>query len=1011
MNCDVTSQGRWSRLWTMISVLLFILCVGCNPPESPEDSSGTKYPLSTMRALASRGQFDEAWTHAEQVAEKYSDDPEILAQVAQLAHNAGKPEHAADYLVLACVAENYDQPQRVQQAMIALVGVGKLFQGLDLLRSAIDEHPDQHESRRWLFDLLMGCEDRQGGLQHGRRLIRDRQFDIELLKALANTEYRTMEVKPLLQMTERFPEDTRPLLGDARQKFDQRDFNGAAEVLQSIIDRFPDYAPAQGLLGRVLAGNENWKSLEKWASTVTSEVAGYPEYWLALGDWARNENDFEKAARCYWEATRIDGELAEPWTKLSLALRQAEGISEQPQASVANKNRLITPSLVAAINGRSEMLSQLNQQRQKFERSGSVSRETAIEIAKTLNALGRKWEAEAWCSVALLLPEDDSVPVQEFRNEILQQLTRETPWQISDLYDELRADLTHLAMPSINRFQTAAKKKVSQSTSAMSAQPKFVLRDEAQERSLTFFGRTSDTLSEPGIMLYQTLGCGGGTLDFDLDGWSDLYLAAAGGTPNSRDSASNALYRNQVGSFHNFTNESDTVDHGFAQGIAVGDVNEDGFPDILILNYGPNVLMTNNGDGTFSDTSDQLSSNMPEWSTSGAIADLDGDGLSDLVVLNYCAGMEPVTVTCPMPDSELFRSCSPMKFSASSDVFYHANERGELIDMSEMWNGKPTITGRGLGLVIGSLDESPGNDVFIANDMTNNHFWTLSKNSETDHPEYQLIESAMLRGLGADDRAIPQGSMGIASADFDQNGTLDFYVTNFDKEYNTLHQNQSAGIWRDVTSKLELAAPSMPLVGFGTEANDLNGDGKLELLVTNGHVDMFSRGNEKSLYEHPFQIFEQTDKQTYQSANIDKSESYLEQPHVGRALWTIDANGDHLSDFVITHQTEPVALLINHTAQQGSFLELELIGTTSSRDAIGTVIQVQTESRTHSNWLIAGDGYLCSNEKKVRFSLGPDDPTCDILIRWPTGLTQEFRGLEINRAHQIIEAYPETFSH
>lgn len=351
-----------------------------------------------------------------------------------------------------------------------------------------------------------------------------------------------------------------------------------------------------------------------------------------------------------------------------------------------------------------------------------------------------------------------------------------------------------------------------------------------------------------------------------------------------------------------------------------------------------------------------------------------------------------------------------MKFPASADVFYHANERGQLIDKSERWNGKPSITGRGLGLVIGSLDESLGNDVFIANDMTNNHFWTLSKNNKSENMEFQLVESAMLRGLGADDRAIPQGSMGIAGADFDQNGTLDFYVTNFDKEYNTLHQNQSAGIWRDVTSKVELAAPSMPLVGFGTEANDLNGDGKLELLVTNGHVDMFSRGNEKSLYEHPFQIFEQTDQQTYQSANIDKSESYFEQPHVGRALWTIDANGDHLADFVITHQTEPVALLINQTVQEGSFLELELFGTASSRDAIGTIIQVQTESRILSNWKLAGDGYLCSNEKKVRFALGANDETCDLQVHWPSGLVQEFRDIEVNRTHQIVESHPQSFT-
>ena len=152
---------------------------------------------------------------------------------------------------------------------------------------------------------------------------------------------------------------------------------------------------------------------------------------------------------------------------------------------------------------------------------------------------------------------------------------------------------------------------------------KFDLRNEEVDRRLRFFGRTSERLDQPGIMLFETLGCGGGTLDYDLDGWSDLYLAAAGGTPPQRDSEPNALFRNQAGTFHLFSELANTADRGFAQGITVGDINEDGFPDILVLNYGPNTLLVNNGDGTFSDQTQLLSENPDEWSTSGAIADID----------------------------------------------------------------------------------------------------------------------------------------------------------------------------------------------------------------------------------------------------------------------------------------------------------------------------------------------------------------------------------------------------
>ena len=134
----------------------------------------------------------------------------------------------------------------------------------------------------------------------------------------------------------------------------------------------------------------------------------------------------------------------------------------------------------------------------------------------------------------------------------------------------------------------------------------------------------------------------------------------------NRDSAANALMRNLAGKFSDVTANSGSGDTGFGQGVAVGDVNEDGFPDLLVLNYGPNVLLVNNGDGTFTDASDRLGENGNDWSTSAAIADLDGDGISDLVIVNYCAGLEPVTTTCPMKDSDVFRSCTPMMFAGQS---------------------------------------------------------------------------------------------------------------------------------------------------------------------------------------------------------------------------------------------------------------------------------------------------------------------------------------------------------
>ena len=683
-------------------------------------------------------------------------------------------------------------------------------------------------------------------------------------------------------------------------------------------------------------------------------------YWLALGDWSRAKGYTAAAARAYWEAARRDADVMESWSKLSTALKQLQSTGTD-----------LPLAMVESVERRASQLSAFNQSKHRFERTGRISRAIVVDIVRTLRDLGRLWEAEAWASLALTLPEDDAVQTELVRAEIVAMLRQETPWQLTDQHPEFQVDLTHLDLPPISGVASvvassdhpnAGRGDASQSVEATNLS----LINEAQARGLTFFGYTSDHLDQPGIMLFETLGCGGGTIDYDLDGWSDLYLIAAGGTPPKKDSAANALMRNLAGKFSDVTTGSAAGDTGFGQGVAVGDVNEDGFPDLLVLNYGPNSLWVNNGDGTFSDASERLENNGDVWSTSAAIADLDGDAISDLVIVNYCAGLEPITFTCPMKDTGVLNSCTPMTFPAASDVFLQGSRSGILHDRTDAWEAKPSVVGRGLGVVAGALDGNPGVDVLIANDMTNNHYWSRSPAED----RFALSESATLRGLGGDDHSLAQGSMGIASGDLDGDGDVDFYVTNFYQEYNTYHEQRDVGIWQDQTSTLQLSAPTLPLVGFGTEAVDLDNDGSLELIVTNGHVDMFSRDGEKSVYEHPMQIFRRNTSGTFDSIAESLSGEYLSTPHVGRALWTIDADRDGRTDFAVTHQTEPVALLVNRSQESGNWIAITLRGRACSRDAIGATVEVTVGDQHYVTALTSGDGYLCSNERILRFGLG-----------------------------------------
>ncbi len=988
---------RWNVFLLPLICAVMVGCGGGSSDPAAGVDDPPERPLRAMNSAIRRGQWQQAWELSDAVLTKYPDDADAIMTVARVAHENQKPEIAAKLLEDACRAESFQNERHVQQAMVAMIAVGKLHEGMEMLEEAIGKQPLQHETRRWLYDFYMGTENRNAGVPHGRFLVRQRNFDVELLLSLSNTERRTQDAKPLEEMTSRNPDDLRPQLGTAKTDFDLRDYDKTIQTLQTIVRAHPDYLPAQALLGRALAASGRWDELDQWARSQTEQIEAFSGYWIALGDWARAKQQNAAAARAYWEATRRDPDVVEAWSKLSTTLQELKSAGNEYPDQV-----------LAGIEQRASLLSRFNQLKYRFEKTGSISRALVVEIVQTLRDLGRLWEAEAWASIASTLPEDDTVAVQDVRASIVAMLRQNTPWQLTEQHAEFELDLANLDLPSIGKIA----KSSSSPANSLPDEPandanneKLSLLNEAEQRGLTFFGYTSDDLDQPGIMLYQTLGCGGGAIDFDLDGWSDLYLVAAGGTPPQRDSMPNALFRNLAGSFSDVASYSGTADTGFGQGVAVGDVNEDGFPDLLLLNYGTNTLLVNNGDGSFTDASEKTGDTAIAWSSSAAIADMDGDGLSDLVIVNYCHGLEPVTKPCPMKDINALRSCSPMMFSGEPDVFLQARPEGTFVDRTSAWQAEPEVIGRGLGIVAGSFDDNPGMDVLIANDITNNHYWSRT----SDDDPFRLSESAILRGLGGDDRALAQGSMGIATGDFDRDGDIDFYVTNFDKEYNTFHEQSVAGIWQDRTAKLHLNDETMRLVGFGSEAVDLDNDGMLELVVSNGHVDLFSRADERAIYAQPMQVFRRNGSNTYDSIGSSLPGEYLSSPHVGRALWTLDANRDGRTDFAVTHQTEPVALLVNHSADVGNWLAIQLVGRSCARDAIGAIVEVTAADQNWIAFQISGDGYLCSNERTLRFGIGEVEADCDVKVSWPDGTNQTYHDIEPNATWLLIQADEQAF--
>ena len=1003
-----------------IAAMLSVCCLlgGCrNSVSTPEDTSALtqaerENAAGTLKLAARGSDWKRAWEATEILLDERGLDhetgqpkdvsnpaaipasrsskplsPMTWALMASVAHESGRSRAAAHFLACACRADRFANTPGIERAMVAMIEAGMLTEGMAFLQEALVFKPGEQNIRRLLFDLTVGTEDRVAAMPLAKELIYARKFDVPLLLAIANTERRTDDPEPLKVVAARNPDDRRPLLGVAKVTFDLGELEEAIEELTAIVDAHPDFQPAQAILGQAYVAAGRLEELEKWAHQQVDGIQRYPAYWIALGDWAREKGQTTAAVRCFLEATRTeDPDGLQVWTRLATLIPQLEDAT------------LLEESTATRIQDRAKTLARLSALQDRFDRTGRLSREIVLDIGTALRELGRRWEAEAWLAVGTTLPEDDTVDLETPRAELAKELHRETPWQVRKGYPEFAIELASFPLPEIEQV---VRQGVPEPQTAETSLPPnlsgeviahWKMEDRAEAFGLRFFGRTGDKLDEPGVMLYQTLGCGGGTIDFDRDGWADLYLAAAGGTPPEQDSAPNELFRNLGGTFSAVGENARVDDRGFGQGIAVGDINEDGFADLLVLNYGPNRLLVNQGDGTFVDA--RLPSEAyDEWSTSGAIADIDGDGLSDLFLVNYCSGLGPVIQSCQA-------TCSPMVFPAVKDRVVQGTREGDLLDVSTTWLGEVT-EGRGLGLIVGDLDSSPGNEVFVANDMTSNHFYSVDPKA----PDFELLESATPRGVGGDDRGLAQGSMGIATADFDGDEDLDFYVTNFDGEYNTLHVQTGPGIWRDRTAALGLSRDTLPRVGFGVEAIDFDNSGSESLVVLNGHVDIFSRAGERVTYAQPAQVFRRGLEQTFRSVDVGSLGDYFSKPHVGRSLWTIDANNDGRVDLVATHQTEPVALLLNESKTQNDWFRVELVGTHSSRDAVGARVTVanQTEPR-RCRFRVAGGGYQCSNDRLLHFGLAESGTaTVEFAVDWPSGRQETFQVSEPRKTAIFVE--------
>ncbi|MGI9470922.1 MAG: CRTAC1 family protein, partial [Rubripirellula sp.] len=347
--------------------------------------------------------------------------------------------------------------------------------------------------------------------------------------------------------------------------------------------------------------------------------------------------------------------------------------------------------------------------------------------------------------------------------------------------------------------------------------------------------------------------------------------------------------------------------------------------------------------------------------------------------------------------------CHPLRFPAERDQFLGSTEQGELRDVTEEW-GVQTSPGRGLGVLAGLFDgESMG--FYVANDMSSNFYFMLETDSED---QSTLVDSATARGLALDGRTMAQASMGVAASDLDGDGDLDFYVTGFAREYNIYYEQTLPGIWKDRTNRMGLITPTLSVVGFGTQAVDLDGDGIQELIVTNGHIGHFDEPDSLP-YAQPMQLFRRGGDGTFSLVDIAPWGKYFANDHVGRALWTIDVDCDGREDMMVTHNAEQVGLLMNRSDDRHDRVAFRLVGTDVARDATGAIIRFECNGKERTLWMLSGDGYLCSNERTLRAGLGDAKQIANVRVTWQDGTTDSFGDLKSNSEYLLVQGQDEAY--
>jgi enediyne biosynthesis protein E4 len=501
--------------------------------------------------------------------------------------------------------------------------------------------------------------------------------------------------------------------------------------------------------------------------------------------------------------------------------------------------------------------------------------------------------------------------------------------------------------------------------------------------------------ASPDKFMVETFGSGVAWIDYDNDGFQDLYFV------NGAPGTANVLYHNNKdGTFTDVTRSAGVAGEGagptaYKTGVSVGDYDNNGFMDLYVTAFGPNVLYRNNGNGTFTDVTAAagVAGKSTDWSTSTGFFDFDRDGNLDLYVVNYLDYRLSDNPYCGLRQPGRRMYCHPTMFDGMPDRLFRNNGNGTFTDVSTK-AGIANPAGKGLGVVFCDFDRDSNTDIYVANDSVRNFLYR-------NNGDGTFRDVAYGAGVGFDLNGKPQAGMGTDCADYNGDGLPDLFVTNFSEELNTLYENRGSGIFEDVSAKAGLGSGFVPL-GFGTRMFDADNDGDPDLYVTNGHViDNVAMYQPALTYTQKDLLYENVGGK-FRDVSAESGDP-LKAERVGRGLAVADFDNDGRLDVVIANLGRAPVLLHNDAGRQNNWLMIKASASKGNTSGLGARVSVETSRGVQVKEINNVSSYLSSSDIRLHFGLGNDTVVPRVELSWPGGTRQTLTDVAVNQVLSVDE--------